>query len=83
MGERSHYLPRASVLDKLSVDNQIAVLDYYARRLDDEIAGIESGYYIVNHKGKAHNLRLAKARMRRLVKLAQSYGYWLDEKEAA
>ena len=83
MIDRLQILPRASVLEKLCASDRGKVLDAYMSALEDEIAGIQSGSVIVNHKGRAHQLSLARARMRRLVALAQSFGFWLEEKEAA
>ncbi|PZX52812.1 hypothetical protein LX76_02442 [Cereibacter changlensis] len=81
MGTRSHYLPSARALHMMSDPDRGAILDYHLRQIEDEISGIQSGYITVNHKGRAHYLSLARARMRRLVKLAQSFGYWEDEPE--
>lgn len=83
MTGRSHYLPRASVIEKLCASDRGKVLDAYMSALEDEIAGIQSGSVVVNHKGRAHQLRLVRARMRRLVALAQSFGFWLEDQKAA
>ena len=84
MTGRSHYLPRASVLEKMGEYDRAQVLDYHLRQLEEEIDGLKSGYiYVTDGKGRAHQLRLVRARMRRLVALAQSFGFWLEEKEAA
>jgi hypothetical protein len=77
--KRDHYLPLASVLDKLSDYDRAAVLEVHKGQIEGEIAGIQSGYITVNYRGRAHYLRLARDRMKRLERLAQSYGYWQDE----
>ncbi|WP_377707217.1 hypothetical protein [Paracoccus fontiphilus] len=75
MGERLHYLPRASVLRKLSVMDQALVLDANRRRLEEE-----AGRYVLQTcVGRRKVLRSARDRMRRLTKTANELGHWLDE----
>lgn len=81
MGSRSHYLPRN--LDKLSDHDRAVILEYHQRILEEEIAGLESGYIVATHRGKAYQLNLSRARMRRLVKTANDYGLWLDDDQQA
>lgn len=79
MGERSHYLPRTSVLENMSDHDRAMVLDVHLRALEDEISGLKSGWISPGRGGKAYQLKLSHARMRRLVATANSYGLWLDE----
>lgn len=80
MGNRSHYLPRASVISKLSVMDQALILDAHRRRLEEE-----AGRYVLKTSvGRREVLRSVRDRMRRLTKTANELGFWLDsEKEAA
>lgn len=76
MGSRSHYLPRN--LDKLSDHDRAMVLDVHLRDLETEIQGIKEGS-IYGRGGKQYLLKLANARLRRLVGTANDYGLWLDD----
>lgn len=84
MNNRSHYLPRVSALERMGEYERAQVLDYHLRKLEEEIDSLKSGYiYVTDGKGCAHHLRLAHARMRRLIAVAQSCGVCFEEKEAA
>lgn len=73
MSNRSHYLPRASVLDAMSDHNRAEVLGVYLRDLEWEIQGIKEGS-IYGRGGKQYLLKLANTRLRRLIKAANEYG---------
>ncbi|QEU08695.1 hypothetical protein [Paracoccus yeei] len=80
MGSRSHCLP--GNLYKLSDHDRAMVLDVHLRNLEAEIQGIKDGT-IFGRGGKSYLLKLANARMRRLVKTANAYGLWLDDDQQA
>ena len=70
---RSHYLPRASVLDKLSYDERVEVLTRHRRRLEAEVC-----YKVLTTcSGRRKFLKAARERMSRLERLAHSYGIWV------
>lgn len=71
MTNRSHYLPRASVLKKLSANDKNAILDYHLHQTEGEISGIRSGY-ISTEGGKARGLKRARARLGRINALFES-----------
>lgn len=81
MANRSHYLPRN--LDKLSDHDRAMVLDLHLRDLEAEIDGLKSGDITAWKGGKAYQLKLSYARLRRLVKTANEFGLWLDDKVLA
>lgn len=72
---RSQNLPRASVFDKLSEHDRAAVLNDRRRRLEEEVARV----VLATCDGRAKFLKSARARMKRLERLAHSYGLWRDE----
>ena len=72
---RDQYLPRASVLGKLSHQNRVAVLDHHRRRLEHEVAR----EVLATCVGRRKFLRSARARMNRLERLEKAFGIRLDE----
>ena len=76
-----NYLPSASQFTALGT-NQGAVLDWHLRTIEEEIAGLQSGYISPDHHGRTYHIKLARRRMKRLVKLANDFGYWLDDEPA-
>lgn len=73
--KRDHYLPRASVLDRLSDHDRAAIFDARRRKIEEEVCRT----VLDTSDGRARFLKSARDRMKRLERLAQSYGYWLDE----
>lgn len=82
MSIRSHHLPRRSALDRMSDRDREMDFDLRLRDLGTEIAGLQSGDITPWYGGKAYQLKLSNARLRRLVKRANEYGLWLNEEVA-
>jgi hypothetical protein len=73
-------IPSAETFSKLSVGNQLAILEVLQREIQFEIDGLVSGYICVTDgRGRAYHLKNTRARMKRLEKLANSFGYWTEE----
>ncbi|MFN3312800.1 MAG: hypothetical protein ACK46Q_04965 [Hyphomonas sp.] len=79
MSNRNHYLPRRATLDAMSDHDRAMVLDVHLRDLEAEIAGLKSGEITAWKGGREHQLKLSRARLRRLTKTANDYGMWLEE----
>ncbi len=79
MPNRSHYLPRVSVLESMSDIDRWRVLDLHRDQLIDEVEGLKSGYITPWRGAKHYQLKLSRARLRRVEKLGKEYGLWLDE----
>lgn len=79
MSNRSHYLPRASTLNAMSDHDRAMVLDAKLRELETEIEGLKSGDFTPWTGTRDYQLKLSRARLRRLIKTANDYGLWLDE----
>lgn len=75
MISRSHYLPRVVDLDKLPDHDRAAVLDFHRRQIEEEVGRT----VLATCKGRRQFLKSARDRMRRLERLAHSYGYWLPD----
>lgn len=73
--DRDQYLPRASVLDKLCAHDRVVILDAHRRRLEQEVCRT----VLATDIGRRKFLKAARDRMKRLERLAQSYGHWLPE----
>ncbi len=63
--------------------NQDAVLEWHRHQIEEEISGLQDGWIHPDHRGRAYYMKLARARLNRLFKLANDFGYWLDKDEAA
>lgn len=84
MAGRDHYLPRASVLDKMPEGNRVAVLEYHRLWIERDLEYLKAGdVLITDHRSTGYHRSLLLAKKRRLVSLAQSYGYWLSDEQAA
>ncbi len=79
MSERSHYLPRASVLEKLSANNQGELLGWHYGDVTRQISELKSGQmFFSDGRGARHHHRLLKAKLNRVVKMALHFGHTLD-----
>ena len=76
-------IPTADQFAVLSFADQGAVLCCYLDEIEEEISGLKSGWIRPDHRGRGYHLKLARARLKRLTKLANDFGYWLNEDEAA
>lgn len=79
MSTRSHYLPRGSALEAMSSIDRWQVLNLHRDQLIEEIEGLKSGYITASKGGKQYQLKLSRARLRRVEQLGKDYGLWLDE----
>lgn len=78
----THRIPTPAEFARLSVSDQWQILDWHLNQIETEIAGIKEGS-ITGRGGKHYLLKLARARMKRLEKLAHDFGYWTDDKAKA
>lgn len=79
MSERSHYLPRTSVIEKLSSYNQGELLGWHYGDVTRQISDLKSGrMFFSEGKGARHHHRLLKAKLNRVVKMALHFGHTLS-----
>ena len=85
MFDRSLYLPRASVIEKLSSYNQGELLGWHYGDVTRQISELKSGHmFFSDGRGARHHHRLLKAKLNRVVKMALHLGHTLNvESEAA
>ncbi|WP_273688926.1 hypothetical protein [Ketogulonicigenium vulgare] len=80
---RSHYLPSRNTLSNMYQSNRETILELHLKDINEEIAGLKSGYIIVTDgRGKAHHLKLANARRRHVLKVAKEFDYEVPEQAA-
>lgn len=73
-------IPCPAEFYRLSVSDQWQILEFWLKDITEEIDGLRLGYiYISDGKGPPHYLRLARARLHRLTKLANLFGFWLED----
>ena len=73
--KRDHYLPRASVLEKLTDSDREALLKCLQRRLEKEVCS-----HVLNScNGRRAFLKSARDRMRRLERSAHAFNVRLEE----
>lgn len=76
-------IPTAQAFSQLSTGDQGLILDLHLHQIEYEIDGLRTGYmWTTEGRSRAHHLQLLYARRRRLVRLAQSFGYWEDDDQA-
>ena len=80
MGERSYYLPRKSVLDKMSDHDRSMVFDCHLSALRNEAQRIQEGSQ-TGLGGKPRMMKSVRDRMGRLIATANEYGLWLEEED--
>lgn len=75
VADRSHYLPRAAVLDGLPESERLKFFEDRRGQLEAEVGRV----VLASPVGRRKFLKAARTRMRRLERMAQSYGYWLPK----
>ena len=60
--------------------DQVILLEHHRLWIARELEYLKAGdVLITDHRGIGYHRALYQAKMRRLVKLAQSFDYWLDD----
>lgn len=79
MSDRSLYLPRVSVIEKLSANNQGELLGWHYGSVTRQIGELKSGHmFFSDGKSARHHHRLLKAKLNRVVKTALHFGHTLN-----
>lgn len=80
MSDRTHYMARASVNERLSGNNQWELLGCHYGNLTRQIGELKSGHmFFSDGKSARHHHRLLKAKLNRVVKTALHFGHTLNE----
>lgn len=74
--KRDHYLPRASVLEKMTISDREALLKCHQMRLEKEVCR----HVLTTCDGRRAFLKSARDRMHRLERMAHSFNVCLEDK---
>ncbi len=78
-GRRRNYLPSNTSFANMSRSDQGWLLDRNLSEIQEEIAGLQSGYIIYERGGKVRGIAHANTRKGRLFALARRFGFSLEK----
>ena len=76
MPDRSLYLPRASVIEKLSERDQYALFEWHLDQIINEVDLLKSGCVTMERRTVGYHLSLLRAKWKRFNKV---FAHFLDD----